>query len=430
MINAKFFIKFSFKSFNENAFNEIKSVSYKNYFNNKIINVFFTENPKILIILTIKKILYYDESLGEEYAENSECNYCYNCFTIDEKYCYKITLKFHDHNLNYLPYFKELEFASEYLPCTMRESFEHEEEQNLYFNSYLINISTKPFILFFYFKEVFAFEIFEINILDFNNKNGEENILNQKGQGYCYENIENYYIDADNSINDFIQIDDYKLAFMYMCMNNMENSFINKLGIIIIDIKKQIYQYEVYYELFAKLYVINFENYTPMRMKGFNYNGFLLFASSGLINIQDYFFNKDDFNNYLSMFMIFGYANGTDTIINIAEFLFKDNNNNRIRNNFFTFLYKNFTIENNIFEYKPFNLIKLIYVPSEITLYEYNLQTHDKTLLEDYLMISGCIDYTINNDQCDYDYLIEENENLIKISQYYYIDYQYYVAYR
>ena len=150
---------------------------------------------------------------------------------------------------------------------------------------------------------------------------------------------------------------------MYMCMNNMENSFINKLGIIIIDIKKQIYQYEVYYELFAKLYVINFENYTPM-------------------NIQDYFFNKDEFNNYLSMFMIFGYANGTDTIINIDEFLFKDNNNNRIGNNFFTFLYKNLTIENNIFEYKPFNLIKLIYVPSEITLYEYNLHTGDKTLLE------------------------------------------------
>ena len=44
-------------------------------------------------------------------------------------------------------------------------------------------------------------------------------------------------------------------------------------------------------------------------------------------------------------------------------------------------------------------------------------------------MISGCIDYTINNDQCDYDYLIEENENLIKTSQYYYIDYQYYVAF-
>ena len=237
--------------------------------------------------------------------------------------------------------------------------------------------------------------------------------------------IENRYFDVHDSLNDAIQIADNKIAFLYMA--NKENLFINKLCIIIINIIKHNEWYYNYYELYSKSYVINFENYTPTRIKAFNFNGFLLFSSSGLFNIEDYFYNKENFNNYLSMFMVLGYSNGTDTTINISKFIFKENH--RIENNFFTFLYKNFTIENNFFGYQPFNLIKLVSVPKEITIYEYNLKIPEEKLLEDSLMISGCIDYSIDNEQCDYDYTIEENENLIKTSQYYYIDDQYCVSY-
>ena len=44
--------------------------------------------------------------------------------------------------------------------------------------------------------------------------------------------------------------------------------------------------------------------------------------------------------------MVFGYANGTDSTIDISKFLFKKEF--VLDNNFFWFLFKNLTIENNI----------------------------------------------------------------------------------
>ena len=99
-------------------------------------------------------------------------------------------------------------------------------------------------------------------------------------------------------------------------------------------------------------------------MSGLVYNDYFLLSTT-YKNIDDYY---DDNNNYFSMFMIFGYANGTDSTIDISYFLnnIGDNQNNQNNNIFFEFLYKNLTIENNIFGYIPEEIIKLISIPVEI----------------------------------------------------------------
>ena len=421
LLNTSFIKKFKFNSFDDNAYEELSSVNYDIYCQNIIMDVFFMDNTKTLTVLTLKKII--EEVEGEL---KYECPSYENQDHLEEYYEYELimTLKFYSQNLNYLSYFKEVRIESELFSYISEFYEEGGEEGHLFIKSLNIIISNKPYIFFIFNDYIyFYFDLIGINILDFINKE----YIETDNEGNLEQEI--YDFDPLESSNDLIQIDDNKVVFIYA--SHKPNSFIYGLGIIITNIifeeEEFYYEDELYCEFYAKYFYINFENYSPTRIKALNYNGFILFASSGIINTQDYFNNKEYLNSYLSMFMVFGYANGTDTIIDISKFLFKDNN--RLENNFFTFLYKNFTIENNIFGYRPFNLIKLVSVPKEITIYEYNLQTHVKTLLEDSLMISGCIDYTINNAQCDYDYLLEENENLIKTSQYYYIDYQYCVSY-
>ena len=65
--------------------------------------------------------------------------------------------------------------------------------------------------------------------------------------------------DVHESLNDFIQINDDKIVFMYMAI--MANSFINKLGIIIIDTN------ELNNFLYPRYFYINFENYTRPKLK-------------------------------------------------------------------------------------------------------------------------------------------------------------------
>ena len=52
MKNAKFIKKFKFKSFSENAYEEISSIKYENYFNHLILNVFLMDDTYTLVVLT------------------------------------------------------------------------------------------------------------------------------------------------------------------------------------------------------------------------------------------------------------------------------------------------------------------------------------------------------------------------------------------
>ena len=143
------------------------------------------------------------------------------------------------------------------------------------------------------------------------------------------------------SLNDFVKINDKKVVFMYM--------YFNELVILIID------TFQLSEELLVLDFSIDLDNYTPSTIRGFAYNDYLLFSATGKVE-NDYYYNNGDFNNYLSIFMVFGYANGTDSIIDITKFLNKDAYDSK--ENFIHFLYNNLTIENNIFRYIPLAEIK------------------------------------------------------------------------
>ena len=76
-----------------------------------------------------------------------------------------------------------------------------------------------------------------------------------------------------------------------------------------------------------------------------------------------------DLPDYLSIFMIFGYTKGTDSIIDISKLFYEE----KEESNIFEFLYKNFTLENNIFGYSPLKAIKFSFIPDEIKIFIHNL---------------------------------------------------------
>ena len=112
------------------------------------------------------------------------------------------------------------------------------------------------------------------------------------------------------------------------------------------------------------------ENYiikTPVSI--FIYNGFILFTSNSML--------KEDINkpeneiNYFSIFMIFAYPNGTDSTIDISDFLNDNEVNPSHPNEFYNFLMNNYTLENNI-GYWGDGRIKLVSIPDEIMIMEIN----------------------------------------------------------
>ena len=216
------------------------------------------------------------------------------------------------------------------------------------------------------------------------------------------------------SLNDFVKINDKKVVFMYM--------YFNELVILIID------TFQLSEELLVLDFSIDLDNYTPSTIRGFAYNDYLLFSATGKVE-NDYYYNNGDFNNYLSIFMVFGYANGTDSIIDITKFLNKDAYESK--ENFIHFLYNNLTIENNIFRYIPLAEIKLLSFPEEISLSLYSFEDDEEIPLENQqenqFIGSECVfaKFIPGRENCkDYDLLIRENKDLMKTSQYYYIDYQ------
>ena len=124
--------------------------------------------------------------------------------------------------------------------------------------------------------------------------------------------------DSDKSVNDFIKIDNNKFAFIFISYTNytsqgISNSEIeyNSICIIILKLKKDPYNFDI------KNYKINFGNIIPMiQILGYSYNNFLIFATTNLLY-------DDNNKNYFSLFMMFGCANGTDSIIDISIYLEK-----------------------------------------------------------------------------------------------------------
>ena len=112
-------------------------------------------------------------------------------------------------------------------------------------------------------------------------------------------------------------------------------------------------------------------------------------------------------SSQFSIFMLFGYANGTDSFIDTPEYFMEDYINSS--KNTASKLFENIIIENNIFGYELINdKIILSSIPNEILFYN---KTNENIKLE-------------NEDFLDINYILKQNEQIIKYDKYYSLDYQ------
>ena len=162
----------------------------------------------------------------------------------------------------------------------------------------------------------------------------------------------NYKFDTDVRMSDFIKIDSKRFIYTGISMNDNKTMYIYLLDLYN-DYKSM--NIRIYKESFNNEHTIYLEISTDV------YNGHLIFTSTA----KKYIGNNE---NLYSILMLFGYANYTDSIINISEYFMDDNINNE--KNLFDILLNNIEIENNIFQYYiDINEIKLVSIPNEILFY-------------------------------------------------------------
>ena len=186
-------------------------------------------------------------------------------------------------------------------------------------------------------------------------------------------------------LNDMIKINEKRFSFI-SSSNDRE-----KLYIILFDfydndrkIKERIYKINLYdlynYKIYRELTTIL-------------YNNFLTLSASACNNSI-----CNDSSDYFSFITIFGYINGTNSNINISNFLSEfDVINNNNENNLIDAILENIKIDNNIFGYEFEKKIKLITIPEELNFYN----------------IEDGVETQVNEDEIlNHDYKISQNNNI------------------
>ena len=202
----------------------------------------------------------------------------------------------------------------------------------------------------------------------------------------------NYKFNTDVRMSDFIKIDSKRFIYTGISMNDNKTMYIYLLDLYN-DYKSM--NIRIYKESFNNEHTIYLEISTDV------YNGHLIFTSTA----KKYIGNNE---KLYSILMLFGYANYTDSIINISEYFMDDKINNE--KNLFDILLNNIEIENNIFQYYiDINEIKLVSIPNEILFYN-KTQPSENPIK--------------NGDHLSRNYTFKQNVTLEKSYNYYYLDYQ------
>ena len=192
---------------------------------------------------------------------------------------------------------------------------------------------------------------------------------------------------TDLVLNDFIKLNETRLAFI-------STKDTKKLFILLMDL------YNDNYNIQSRTYEYDISSYNlEKELSAHLYNGYLAFSSTVNNN-----------GNMFSIFMIFGFGNGTDFIIDISPHLM-DTGNYTEGNDLVTRLLKNLTIDNNIFGYIPIEQIILVSYPPELEFYSSDDQNTP--------LPNGTI--------IDKTHILSQNRRLNKTHKYYYLEYQYMV---
>ena len=252
------------------------------------------------------------------------------------------------------------------------------------------------YIAFIYFKNdnECVFNVLSLTMLSEGNYNIEYSISD-------YEvSTDTGNLSSDISLNDFIKIDNDRLAFL--TMNYDQSAFYRYLFVILFDLYNNCQKMGVRYYKFD----INSETISMFskEITAYIYNGYLVFSATVLpVTINT---NRD---NFFSIFMLFGYANGTDSEIEILPYL-SDTENYNSTNILYNELIKYLKIDNNIFGYENAEQIKLISIPEEIQFFN----SVDNSSIE-------------NDEIMDMNSKIRQKGNIIKTNSYYYLEYQFIV---
>jgi len=415
--NVKFIKKFRFKSFDIHAYEELASITYEDYVDYFILGSFFMDDCNSLAILTFG--YYPDDTALIPYEVNAfrrvtgikktaiETNPEYGSPVIEFNNRPKFILKFYTNNLIPLN-------LSKYNRINFDESLVYNNNGNIFFKA--IYLKNKNVL----FTHISSYEnnnqlIFSLFKIDYN----------YGGRLVKRNNYQLYINNFDDFLNDFIKVNDKRAIFIYIdiikeeseLLRNLQDNIQRMLNIIIIDINPDYSSFAINMNTIKYL---GLENYVPIRqISGIIYNDHLLFSMTYLNNERNIF--GQDQTNYLSMFMIFSYPNGTDATIDISYYLDGNENYGKAEKPFIGLLYENFTNENNIFGYDR-DCIKLVLIPKEILIYSKRNSYEDRILEEEEQLIQLYNDSDICLGE---EIIIKENKDLIKTSQYYYIDYQY-----
>ena len=405
MANTPFIKKFSFKSFDSEAYEEITSVTYEKYINHFVLDNFLMDDKNFFAILSCD---YSDDYSDKGYYAKLRNLGATSPNSPNNQYPqFYIILSFFNNKL------KNLFFANN----IQIQLHLYTNDGDIYFKSIYLK---DAYIAFIYITSLpsetmnlcFVLEIYKMNILI---SSPYAELIEPEIIGLI-----NSYIPFNEILSDIVKIDNNRLAFI--CTDLIEpkgqirpsDPMVSRrlrkgqeqsrhLMVSLIDF------YSGYFISNKRYYYINLDNYNlHNQISGYVYNGYLLFSSTATkLPIQTPR-ALDDSLDYFSLFMIFGYANGTDGIINISQF-FNDISNYQEEKTFFDYLYENLTIENNIFGYEALNSIKIVSIPEEIILLDE----------ENNRISNGSYLYGRRN------YELFQNKNLTKTSQYYYLDYQY-----
>ena len=200
------------------------------------------------------------------------------------------------------------------------------------------------------------------------------------------QTFSDYNLDPEIRMNELVRINEERLAFIAMPINNKKMIYI-----FLIDF------FDNYNNAKIREYSNNLDNKYELQLEfaGDVYNGHLIFTST----------TKDI---HSSILMIFGYANATNEIIDISNYFAEVDINNE--NSIFEFLRDRTPIENNIFGYEKLEYpVILVRIPPEMLFY--NKSTGTEVLLS-----SGDVIHSNS--------ILKQNYNIRKQNKLYSMDYR------
>ena len=250
-----------------------------------------------------------------------------------------------------------------------------------------------------FFKSCYLYDQY-IAFFYFHNEDSYFNILflSNESESYSLSIINSFYFSSitlmpNITMNEFLKIDNDRLIFL-----TYREITLNYIIFILFDL------YNNFTDIKVRQYYYSFMSETISKVNkeisAIIYNGFLILSATVL---------SRETGNDFSILLMFGYPRGTDFEIDIFPYLM-DTGYYDISNNLYKFLNKTAVIDNNIFTYELMDQIKLISIPDEILFFNGN----DNSII-------------LNNDTIDVNYLLKQNEGMIKENKYYYLDYQFLV---